>query len=285
MHGSALNSDAFLSEMQIGRQGKSDEAIHPGAHTWDGSYSELRISWRGHDLILQSAHDGDDLVMLATPVSPAQAMPPTLVFSAGVLWGLPGGAARSGDHIELFNPSGRVPVYCTESGQAPVAGALDAPFFAARFDGPIGASTGRPRSLEQIRAVLAARRPSGGSSLQAIESVIGWTTLYDPTRSRVISPVSRLWSESWGGYVLFEWDTFFAAALSGAGSRDLAYANAMEILGEATPDGLVPNYARAGGWKSSDRSEPPVGAITVLGLYGKFQESWFLRDTFDPLLR
>ena len=89
---------------------------------------------------------------------------------------------------------------------------------------------------------------------------------------------------SWGGYVLFDWDTFFAATLAGIGDKDLAYANALEILREETPQGFVPNYARAGNWKSSDRSEPPVGAITVLGLYEKFHDRWFIEDAFEPLL-
>ena len=84
--------------------------------------------------------------------------------------------------------------------------------------------------------------------------------------------------------MLFDWDTFFAATLAAIGDRDLAYANAMEILREETPGGFVPNYARPGGWKSFDRSEPPVGAITVLGLYQKFHDRWFLADTFEPLL-
>ena len=64
----------------------------------------------------------------------------------------------------------------------------------------------------------------------------------------------------------------------------MAYANAIEILREVTPAGFVPNYARAGNWKSFDRSEPAVGAITVLGLYNKFHDRWLLQDTFAPLL-
>jgi putative isomerase len=59
----------------------------------------------------------------------------------------------------------------------------------------------------------------------------------------------------------------------------------METLREETAEGFVPNYARGGEWKSFDRSEPPVGAITVLGLYRKFNDRWFLQDAFDPLLR
>ena len=100
-------------------------------------------------------------------------------------------------------------------------------------------------------------------------------------RQRVISPVSRVWSVNWGGYVLFDWDTFFAATMASIGDKDLAYANALETLREETPQGFVPNYARAGNWKSTDRSEPPVGAITVLGLYQKFHDRWFIEDAFD----
>jgi neutral trehalase len=73
--------------------------------------------------------------------------------------------------------------------------------------------------------------------------------------------------------------------MAAVGARDLAYADTIETLQESTPEGFVPNYARAGGWKSSDRSEPPVGAITVLDLYRKYRDGWLLRDTFDPLLR
>jgi len=118
----------------------------------------------------------------------------------------------------------------------------------------------------------------------AIQTVIGWDTIYEPHGHRVISPVSRIWSVGWGGYVLFDWDTFFAATLAAVGDRDLAYANAIEICREATPQGFVPNYARGGGWKSEDRSEPPVGAITLLGLYEKFHDRWLLADTFPALL-
>ena len=61
----------------------------------------------------------------------------------------------------------------------------------------------------------------------------------------MISPVSRVWSVSWGGYVL-DWDTFFAATMASIGDKNLAYANALETLREETPQGFVPNYARAG---------------------------------------
>jgi putative isomerase len=284
-HNSALNSDAYLRDLQIGRQGAGEEDVVPGPHTWDGSYTELRVSWRGHELRLETAHDGEDLVMLATPLASGTSVPPTLVVSAGMLWDRPGTVSNLGDHIEFTRGAHSVRVYWTGTQQPAGALPVDTPFFAAVFQEPVGVSTGHPRSVDQIRRILSRERPSGGGASQAIESVMGWDTLFDPGESRVISPVSRLWSTGWGGYVLFDWDTFFAASLAAVGDRNLAYANAVEMLRESTRQGFVPNYSRPGGWKSSDRSEPPVGSITVLGLYRKFHDAWFLRDTFDPLLR
>ena len=284
-HNSSLNSDAFLPDALIGRQGPGVELVFPGPHTWNGSYTRLRLAWRDHVFVLESAHDGDDLVMLATPTGSKSALQPTLVFSAGVLWNRSGSVSRVDGIIEFRGGPRPIRLYTTAKGAAlssiPAAG----PFYAANFTEPVGLSTGRPRTLEQIRAVLARQRPEGTSAAQAIETVLGWDTIYEPTQLRVISPVSRVWSDGWGGYVLFDWDTFFAASLAAIDNRDLAYADAMEMLREETPAGFVPNYARAGGWKSFDRSEPPVGAITVLRLYRRFHDLWFLRDAFDPLLR
>jgi hypothetical protein len=224
-------------------------------------------------------------VILATPGDLKTSLAPTLVASAGVLWNHSGSAAWAGDHIEFTDGARKVNVYWTGSQQPAAALPLDTPYFAAVFDRPIGVGTGRPRTVDEIRAVLARRKPKASDVPTAIETVMGWDTIFDPSQARVVSPVSRLWSTGWGGYVLFDWDTFFAASLASVGDRDLAYANAIEILREETPEGFVPNYARPNGWKSFDRSEPPVGAITVLSLYRQFHDAWFLRDTFEPLLR
>jgi putative isomerase len=174
---------------------------------------------------------------------------------------------------------------------APVSG----PYFAVDLTKAIGVSTGKQRTIEEIHTAIANAKAAyektikdadaNGPILEAIETTLGWDTIYEPEKGRVISPVSRVWSVGWGGYVLFDWDTFFAATMAGIGDKDLAYANALETLREETPLGFVPNYARAGGWKSFDRSEPPVGAITVLGLYKKFHDRWFLEDAFEPLMK
>ena len=51
-----------------------------------------------------------------------------------------------------------------------------------------------------------------------------------------------------------------------------------------TPDGLVPNFGAATGFKSSDRSQPPVGAMAVWNIYQRHQEKSFIRECYPKLL-
>jgi putative isomerase len=296
-HNSTLFQDAYLGDALIGRQVKGGEQVFPGPHSWRGDYTDLRLSWKGHTFRLQTAHNGGELVMLATPLpsQPLSAAPATLAISVNYLWNRPGTVTRESDRIEARGPRHTVQVYCTCSGgddpNLPLGGA----YFTSDFTAPVGVSTGSRLSMEKIQAILAqaaagyqqsnAKAGKAAAVADAIQTVLGWDTIYEPELQKVISPVSRVWSVGWGGYVLFDWDTFFAATMASIGDRDLAYANAIETLRSETAEGFVPNYARSGDWKSADRSEPPVGAITVLGLYQRFHDKWFLREAFPPLLR
>lgn len=301
-HNTALNSDAQMEDVLIGRRGEGDEEVFPGPHSWDGSYTSLRLTWRGTRFQVQSAHDGDDLVLLITPEAGdgKQSIPATLAFQVGYLWNRPGSVQRVGDHLEAMSSRGRVPIYF--DGPVVAGGDKAAPvmeLFGSYFSAPLveelGLSTGQRRTLGEIRAVVdrekkayqeSIAKPAATSVVQdEIQTTLGWDTIYDPENRRVISPVSRIWSVNWGGYVLFDWDTFFAGSLAAVGDKDLAYANVVEILREETPEGFVPNYARAGGWRSTDRSEPPVGGITVLNLYQHFHDRWLLEETYEALLR
>ena len=64
-----LNSEAILTDPLIGRLAQDSERVFPGPHAWDGSYTDLRIVWRGLDVRIQSAHAGSDLVLLVTPLN------------------------------------------------------------------------------------------------------------------------------------------------------------------------------------------------------------------------
>ena len=83
-HNTTLWSDGFLPDALIGRMGQGAEEVFPGAHAWDGSYTDLRVTWQGHNFRIQTAHEGQDLALLATPLpsvsdtSPGS-LPPTIV--------------------------------------------------------------------------------------------------------------------------------------------------------------------------------------------------------------
>jgi putative isomerase len=302
-HNSTLYGDAFLGDALIGRLTPGAEQVFPGAHAWEGGYTDLRLSWKGHDLRLQTARDGANVVMLATPLpsQPLSALPATIVFSVNYLWSRPGSVVKEPRRIEARSPRHTVTVYCTckNTPQGALAEDVNLPvgdaYFSTDFVQPVGVSSGAPLNIERIQAIIerarqnyaqsVARSGKSAEVVDAIQTVLGWDTIYEPEGRRVLSPVSRVWSVSWGGYVIFDWDTFFAATMASIGDRDLAYADAIETLRSETQQGFVPNYARSGGWKSSDRSEPPVGSITVLGIYQRFRDRWFLEETFAPLLR
>ncbi|MDR5727659.1 MAG: trehalase family glycosidase [Terriglobia bacterium] len=295
-HQGTEGSDRFLPAALIGRQGNEDERVIPGPHAYDGSYTDLKLIWHGHVIRIQSAHDGNDLVLLATPLPSTtnSHLPAEIVFSTGMLWNRPGTAVKRADRLEAQLPNRTIAIFLSGVDTSDVSVPISGAYFSADLNSPVGLSTGEPRTVAEIQSALERERLAYRQSVSAfgsrapvadaIQTVIGWDTIYEPQGRRVISPVSRIWSVHWGGYVLFDWDTFFAATLAATGNRDLAYANAIEICHEATSQGFIPNYARSHGWKSTDRSEPPVGAITVLGLYRKFHDRWLLEDTFVPLL-
>src|ERR1700733_5919442 len=167
-HNSTEGGDAFLPDALIGRLNPGAEQVFTGEHSWDGSSTDLRVSWKGHSWRIQSARDGDDLVLLATPLpsKPISALPPTIVFSVNFLWNRPGTALKHPDYIETRGTSGTVPIYCTcaSSKQSAVAGdqnmgnlnlPVEGPYFSTDFTQPVGVSTGKPRTLAEIESVIA----------------------------------------------------------------------------------------------------------------------------------
>ena len=63
---------------------------------------------------------------------------------------------------------------------------------------------------------------------------------------------------------------------------DMAFANAIAITKCITAEGFIPNY-RVEANASEDRSQPPVGAITVMELYRKSGKKWLLEETYEEL--
>lgn len=135
-------------------------------------------------------------------------------------------------------------------------------------------------------AVLAGKAAYGeyAKAYDALRTVVAWDTIYVEETGRICTPVSRIWNNNWGGYVLFCWDTYFAALMSMLGSKELAESNALAITNEVTEDGFVPNFGSSGDSKSRDRSQPPVGSMVVLEMYKKYHNKEFLELVYDRLL-
>ena len=290
---SIWQDQTYLDRALIGRQGSNVEQVLAGPHAYDGSYSDLTLVFAGNSLRVQSATEGDDLVMMVTPLHTAN-IPPAAVFRVGMLWNRPGKVFLQGNSITAELASANVQIYPAGETEQITNIWTDTPYFAERLDAVAGVSTGHRRTIKQIENLIDANRAKYERGLKsyagnaeivdAMQSVLAWDTIYEPTHDRVITPVSRVWNERWGGYVLFDWDTFFAAEMAGLNNRDLAYANAIEMLRETTHVGFVPNSARAKDWRSEDRSEPPVGSLVVLDLYRHYHDRWFLEEAFPALL-
>ncbi len=266
--------------------------IVPGLRSYDGAYTDLTLNWEGIRLRIQTGLDGEDLVLLATPLE-MQKQPALLTVEGGMLWNRPGAWRLDGPVLHGEAGSRRVDVFATvPSVIEPHCWALT-PYLALRLAGPVGLSTGRARSVGEIEAVLALQRARVESKAvafgelaevyRAARASLAWNTIYDPLKDRVITPVTRTWCSQ--GWVLFEWDTYFAAYMFSLDCPELAFANAVAITNEMTGQGFVPNVASANGFYSCDRSEPPVGAWVCRELYRRHPERWFLDAVYPNLLR
>ena len=86
--------------------------------------------------------------------------------------------------------------------------------------------------------------------------------------------------------MLFDWDTFFAATLAAIGDRDLAYADAMEILREAKPRGLRPqlrSHRRTGKAPTAPNRPSAPSPFSVSTRNSTI--AGCSADAFEPLLR
>ena len=280
-------SGETLTEALIGREDfASREQVIPGPRTYDGSYTELEVKWRGVHLRVKSAAFNNELYLL---ISPLEASPQdSLIIVPQMLWGRKGEIVLNMDQIIGNTPGRNISLYVfgnrLETTEDKIRLSLNK---------PIAVSSHKLKSTDEIVKILEKARkkvpdgktvcPEVSEEYNAVHTVLAWNTIYDPDNDRVITPVSRNWSASAGGWVLFEWDTYFAAYMLALDNKDLAYANALAITKAVTQRGFVPNVAHPG-YKSEDRSQPPVGSLIIKEIYKKYREKWFLQEVFNELL-
>jgi putative isomerase len=289
---------------QASETARRPEKIRLGPHADDGSYTELTLDMDtgGPDsrnvALVQSATENGEEYILISVAKRAPLRPEHLIVESGYYWNRPGAVRREG--AVLRAQSGR------EGGRAfevrttarevndPFVTA-NAPYISLALEGRIGVYTGPEKTLDQVTGIVTVHRAAHMKRLAdfgearevftAMQTILGWNLTYDPENDRAIAPVSRMWSAYWGGYVLFDWDTYFASFMYGLYNRDLAFANAVEVTKGITRRGFVPNCASAYGIQSDDRSQPPVGSLMVLEIYKRHKEGWFLAEVYDELLR
>jgi hypothetical protein len=231
--------------------------------------------------------------MLVTPEKSA-ARAPALLISAAVLWNRPGCAELADGRLKARAPGRTVEIFTDGKVVRQMNTGLTNPYIAVELSGPIAVSTDAFIGAAELAPIMDRQKELvNGECLKygdlseaynAMRTCLAWDTIYEPEKDRVCSPVSRLWSINWGGYVLFDWDTYFSAMLAMPEDKSLAYANAIAITREKTEAGFVPNFGAADDDKSRDRSQPPVGSLAVKEIYRIYREDWLIRCLFDDLL-
>lgn len=278
-----------LRSAQIGRPGEDTEKVTLGPHAVDGRLTETLVSWQGVTIRVRSAHEGEELVLLVEPLE-NQAKPAALTVSVAFAWNRLGAVRHSGAAIEAESPAGRTLVHTTAASVDDPYTDVDGPHLVLPLTGPVGLSTGVARGLAEIEAIVerehaALEAASGSEHAGIVRDSIAWNTLYEPSKDRVITTVSRLWNVGKrGGYAMFCWDAFFGALLAGTVSRDLAIANVIEMLAEATPEGFVPNVAQGTGRRTFDGSQPPFASLISWELAQALDAPWLLEEAFPALL-
>ncbi|MBS1915374.1 MAG: hypothetical protein JST87_03795 [Bacteroidetes bacterium] len=270
---------------------KRPEKITPGLRTDDGSYTSLTIEYQGDKFSIQTTTDENDELILITPEKKSSLY---LCAEAGLLWNYEGSiAVQDNKLLGKFN-SRTITVSTTGTPILDAYAVTTAPHLTFSLEHEFAIYTGKTRTLQQIKNILEQKhnqqqkRVDGygalSESFKAMQTILAWNTIYDAPNKRVITPVSRNWNNGWGGFVLFDWDTYFASYMLSSFNKDLAYANAIEITKAITPEGFIPNYQSTFGNTSWDRSQPPIGSTVILEIYKKFKEKWFLNEVYDELL-
>ncbi len=269
--------------------------VKPGLHAYDGSYTALRVNIRGILYDVESAHVGEDLVLLVTPHD-REIKPPVLFVQGKLMWNRPGTLSLNENSMSCrFADSSEVSVHGTKPVVPDPNLPASYPYLTYELDSPVGISTGRIRSLDEIQKIVAREREKEearhiaygelSEMHKGVQVAQAWNIIYEPKYERVICPVARSWNIKRLGYVLFCWDSFFTARLVSVDNKEFAYLIALETFREMVDDAFVPNCTQGSGRRSWDRSQPPVGSTSIWAIYEKWGDRWLLEASWEPLLK
>ena len=119
-----------------------------------GSYTQLEIQWEGLDAKIETAHIGKDLVILISQNSiPGDRM--KVIIESGMLWNRQGHLSRKKDYLKAVCPKKTIKVFTTSVlvDNDPYID-VKTPYLAVWLDGEIGISTGKKRTLSEIKKAI-----------------------------------------------------------------------------------------------------------------------------------
>lgn len=286
--GTPYDPDFYLDEVTVDKSG----LVRPVAHTFNGAYTELIIDhWKGNSIRIQSAAIGKDIVILVTPIKQSSNHY-YVELETGIVWNRQGHIQRKGENITATFGTNEYVIHSTRPN-IEVAHPYTSPYLVFVGDTTIAFYTGSKMTLGDATTIIesakkqyddyAQKYGAMAEAFKGMQSVLGWNTLYDADKNRVITPVTRGWNEAWHGYVLFEWDTYFAALLFALDNKDFAYSNAFAVTKGQQNFGQI-GFTQWPHGKASTQSQPPVGAVVCWLIYEKYKEKWFLDEVYTELL-
>lgn len=285
-----------VRRFRIGDRNADTPVLHPGSHAYDGNYTDITATWHGMNLRISSATEGTKQVIVIKPLQASGNG--KLVVTPKTVWGRGARIESKNNSFSFATPDKALSIKASVAGKFISQQRNDLRFSAGKTiaiccDTAMSEQEAINFVERHAHAFESANRKTWGKNYDcynAMQSVLAWDNIYDPQIRRVISPVSRIWSSDWfgsqdfGGFTLFCWDTYFAALMFGVDNKALAYANAVEITLAADGVGFVPNCYYSNGYRSHDRSQPPVGSMVVWKLYERYHDRWLLQLLYPRLL-
>jgi len=293
-------------DIRVGNQDYDAAVVHPYDHTYDGTYSEVDAFWHGMSVKQRSSACGDDLVMVITP---GEGIPAgsRLRINPEAAWDMLSDVSNWAERVH-YQSDGRF-MYHRSDWSVTLDGRICASDLKQVEDdvytcsalSPVVITVGKRYCLEEAEKMLSSvkeeinredkvRFGDKYEAYHSMQSILAWDTVYDPGDEVVVTPVSKNWNlrfgavRDFGGYVIFDWDTFFASQMLSTGCRELSYANAVEVCRSVDQLGFVPKSRCDHNSMTEDTSQPPVGSMNVWKIYERYGEKWFLELVYDRLL-
>ncbi len=122
---------------------------------------------------------------------------------------------------------------------------------------------------------------------ESITNNLHWMVAYQPDEHRLYTPAGRgvLAQGPDGGnepWTIYNWNSFLSGLAMVVEDSKLSLDAVRSVLATQYPNGNIPGWrSRAGG--TPDRSDPPVGAWSVLRLFQKTGDIEFLKDAYPAL--